>query len=57
MHAITDFKDPKVFSAFVERMERGETTKEEEDIFLQALDQMSADLRAMAELVLSRRNE
>ena len=52
-----ELKDPEVFSVFVERLQKGETTKEEDEVFEKALDSMDTDLREIAEKIISCKKE
>ena len=47
-----DLKNPKKFSDFVERLKAGETTQEEDLIFEESLNEMSDELREIAELAI-----
>ena len=57
MITLEELKDPEIFSNFVEKLEKGETTPEEDEIFEKALDSMDADLREIAEKVINSKKE
>jgi hypothetical protein len=51
MITIEDLKNPQTFSDFVERMEKGETTEEEEAVFSSYLDMMEKTVAEMKEII------
>ncbi|MBP9852254.1 MAG: hypothetical protein KBC67_03245 [Candidatus Pacebacteria bacterium] len=56
MITIEDLKDPQKFSDFVERMEKGETTEEEEAIFDSYLSLMEKTVDEIKEIITNNQN-
>ncbi len=52
-----DFSDPKQFSDFVERLEAGQTSEEEEKAFEQAIDSMSEELQLISKIALENKKK
>ena len=56
MITIEDLKEPKTFSDFVEKMEAGKTSEEEEKVFEQYLDSTEQTVKDLVKVAISGNN-